>query len=121
MTSMNRLFLVLAGALVSAHAYAGGPEGHDERKALTSQQVQEKAAPCAACHGANGVSQNPIYPSLAGQYRDYLEVALTDYKAGARKNPVMAGMVAALDERDIKALAAYFAAQKGPLYTPALK
>ena len=108
-------------ALAASIAFAGGPEGHGASAPLSPQQVHEKAAPCAACHGANGVSTNPIYPSLAGQYRDYLEAALMDYKAGARKNPVMAGMIATLNERDIKALAAHFAAQKGPLYTPTLK
>lgn len=117
---MLNLSLAALMTLAATAALAGGPEGHGAQK-LTAQQVQEKATACVACHGANGVSTNPIYPSLAGQYRDYLEVALMDYKAGARKNPVMAGMVATLNEQDIKALAAYFAAQKGPLYTPALK
>jgi cytochrome c553 len=92
-----------------------------EPAAASTQPVAEKAAACAACHGPNGVSQNPMYPSLAGQYADYLATALKGYKSGARKNPVMAGMAAPLSEQDIKSLAAWFAAQKGPLYTPALK
>ncbi len=47
---------------------------------------------CAACHGPDGNSQQPDYPKLAGQYRDYLEKALHDYKSGQRKNPIMAAM-----------------------------
>jgi cytochrome c553 len=113
---MKRFLLALVGALsLSTAALAKEPT------AAPSQPVAEKAASCAACHGANGVSTNPMYPSLAGQYQDYLVVAMKAYKSGARKNPVMAGMAAPLSEQDIKALAAYFAAQKGPLYTPALK
>ncbi len=111
---MKSLTLAVISALLSGAAMA-------QDAAAPVQTVQEKAATCAACHGPNGVSQNALYPSLAGQYRDYLEVALKAYKSGARKNPVMAGMAAPLSEQDIQALAAYFAAQKGPLYTPALK
>lgn len=92
----------------------------NEAATAPAQPVAEKAAACAACHGPNGVSENPMYPSLAGQYQDYLVVAMKAYKSGARKNPVMAGMAAPLSDQDIKALAAYFAAQKGPLYTPSL-
>src|SRR5258708_19199154 len=51
------------------------------------------SAPCAACHGANGVSVSPEFPNLAGQYPDYLETALKHYKNGKRKNPIMAGPV----------------------------
>ncbi len=74
---------------------------------------QEKAAVCAACHGANGVSAMPNWPTLAGQHEDYLTHALTQYKLGNRTDPVMAGQVINLSEEDIKDLAAYFAAQPG--------
>ena len=55
---------------------------------------RKKSAPCAACHGQNGVSASPEFPNLAGQYADYLQTALTHYKVGKRK-------------------AAYFSSQKG--------
>ncbi len=70
---------------------------------------RKKSAPCAACHGANGVSPSPEFPNLAGQYADYLEKALQHYKGGKRKNPIMAGQVANLDARDMADLAAYYA------------
>jgi cytochrome c553 len=73
---------------------------------------KKKSAPCAACHGANGVSPSPEFPNLAGQYQDYLEAALKHYKSGKRKNPIMAGQVANLDARDMADLSAYFASQK---------
>lgn len=78
---------------------------------------QEKAASCAACHGATGVSPTPMFPTLAGQHETYLAVALKQYRDGERKNATMAPMAAALSDQDIKDLAAYFASQEGPLGT----
>ncbi len=72
-----------------------------------------KSTTCAACHGADGVSSVSSFPKLAGQNRDYLVQALRDYKAGKRKNPIMAGQVQALSETDILDLALYFSKQKG--------
>jgi cytochrome c553 len=72
---------------------------------------KNKAAACAACHGADGNSLIPIYPSLAGQSANYIAKQLADFKSGNRKDPVMAGMVAALSKEDMNDLAAYFAVQ----------
>jgi cytochrome c553 len=74
---------------------------------------KKKSAPCAACHGANGVSASPDFPNLAGQYADYLYTALTHYKNGKRKNPIMQAQVANLTQKDMLDLAAYFSHQKG--------
>jgi cytochrome c553 len=73
---------------------------------------QKKSGPCAACHGANGVSPSPAFPNLAGQYPDYLESALKHYKSGRRKNPIMQGQVANLTPKDMMDLAAFFSSQK---------
>ena len=72
---------------------------------------KKKSAPCAACHGANGVSPSDAFPNIAGQYPDYLESALKHYKNGKRKNPIMQGQVANLEPKDMMDLAAYFASQ----------
>ena len=66
---------------------------------------------CAACHGLDGNSAQPDYPKLGGQHADYLAKALRDYKSGARKNAIMAGFAAALSQRDIENLAAYYGQQ----------
>ena len=71
-----------------------------------------KAVMCASCHGADGNSLVPIYPKLAGQNAEYITKQLQEFKSGARKDPVMAGMVAALSEQDMTELGAYFASQK---------
>jgi cytochrome c553 len=76
-----------------------------------------KIAVCVACHGQDGIGILPEYPTLAGQHADYLEQALKDYRKGRRQNAIMNGFAGALTDADIKALAAYYAAQKG-LYTP---
>jgi len=72
---------------------------------------------CAACHAADGNSIGPANPKIAGQFPEYLQKQLKDFKAqggkkAARENPVMAGMTANLSEADMKNLAAYFAGQK---------
>jgi cytochrome c553 len=74
---------------------------------------KKKSAPCAACHGAEGVSPSPEFPYLAGQYADYLESAIRHYQNGKRKNPIMQAQVKDLKQKDIMDLAAYFASLKG--------
>ncbi len=70
-----------------------------------------KAAICAACHGANGISMNPMWPNLAGQKEQYLVKQIKAFRDGTRTDPTMAPMVAALTDDDIANLAAYYAAQ----------
>lgn len=104
-TPMTRAQIVLAALLsLSLPALAASGDTEAGRK---------KSAPCAACHGANGVSPSPEFPNLAGQYNDYLQTALTHYKNGKRKNAIMQAQVANLSPRDILDLAAYFSSQKG--------
>jgi cytochrome c553 len=72
---------------------------------------------CAACHAADGNSVAPANPKIAGQFPEYLQKQLADFKpiAGkkpARESPVMNGMVANLSDADMKSLAAYYSGQK---------
>ena len=73
----------------------------------------EAASTCVACHGQNGISVSPNWPTLAGQYEDYLRHALNQYRDGTRKNAVMAQMAAPLTDEDVKLLASYYAGLKG--------
>lgn len=73
----------------------------------------DKAAACAACHGANGISINAMWPTLAGQHEDYLEHALNQYRDGTRKDPVMTAQAALVAEEDVALLARYFAGLEG--------
>lgn len=73
---------------------------------------KKAAAACGACHGDAGVSGNPATPSLAGQDTQYLIAATQAYRSGARKDDSMKGPAAEIDERAIKDVAAYYAAQQ---------
>lgn len=72
-----------------------------------------KVAVCAACHGEGGISTAGNWPTLAGQYQDYLLHSLQAYRDGGRKDPVMAGQVMNLTDEDMRDIAAFFAAQSG--------
>ena len=73
----------------------------------------DKAAACAACHGQNGISVSPPWPTLAGQHEEYLVHALNQYRDGSRKDPVMSPMAAPLTDDDVKILAKYFSSLQG--------
>jgi len=73
---------------------------------------KSKAAPCAACHGADGNSASGQFPVLAAQTARYLYLELKDFKEGRRSDPAMAPFVATLSREDMLDLADYFAAQK---------
>ena len=77
--------------------------------AADAEAGKAKAATCTACHGAEGVSANPMWPNLAGQKEMYLAKQLKDFRDGNRKDPVMAPMAKNLSDDDIANLAAYYA------------
>jgi cytochrome c553 len=78
---------------------------------------------CVSCHGAN--FNKPIdaaYPKIAGQFADYLYVALKAYKTElnpnvGRSNPIMGAQVKQLSNAELKALAQYIASLPGELKT----
>jgi cytochrome c553 len=69
------------------------------------------ATSCAGCHGDNGNSTSPDAPSLAGQDAEYLHAATKAYKDGSRTEEAMKGIAGALDDKAMRDLAAYYAAQ----------
>lgn len=71
----------------------------------------QKAIVCTACHGQNGNSANPEWPSLAGQNAAYLREQLKLFRAGQRNNPVMYPLAMPLTDEDIADISAYFAIQ----------
>lgn len=71
-----------------------------------------KAMMCAGCHGPAGISNNDMWPNLAGQKQGYLANSLKAYRSGERKNAMMAGMARGLSDADIANLAAYFSSLK---------
>src|ERR1700735_4156616 len=99
---MKRLWIlatVISGAIVSNSAL---PAGSVEAGAA-------KAVVCQACHGANGNSANPQWPSLAGLGADYIAEQLKNFKDGKRSDPVMTAQAQQLKDDDLPNLGAYFA------------
>ena len=78
----------------------------------SAEAGQARSIVCAGCHGVDGNSFNPEWPSLAGQNASYLIKALQSFKEGSRQNVLMNAQAAALSEQDMQDLAAWFASQK---------
>lgn len=77
----------------------------------SAEEGQTKATPCVACHGVNGNSANPEWPSLAGQSAPYIVKQLQAFKTGERQNPLMTPMAQPLSDDDMEDLAAYYTQQ----------
>ncbi len=109
---MKAMLTLIAGStlLLSQVGYTAGPGD--------AAAGEAKSASCAACHGPTGNGDNPTFPILAGQYRDYLVQALTDYKNGGRNNAIMKGFATGLSKEDILDLAAFYSSQESSLQTP---
>ena len=98
---MKRLWIIaatLSGAIVSHSAVSAG----------NVESGAAKAVVCQACHGANGNSANPEWPSLAGLGADYIADQLKNFKEGKRANPVMMPNAMSLSPEDMANLGAYF-------------
>lgn len=95
--------------------------------AHASEEAKGKADPakgkiiaetiCVACHGVDGNSMASANPHIAGQVEEYVYKQLKNFKAAdgkpaARDNAIMAGMVAALSDEDMRNAAAWFSSQK---------
>lgn len=71
-----------------------------------------KSMTCAACHGADGNSVSPMWPSLAGQHAAYIVRQLKAFKNGERNDVTMKPFAMMLSDQDMLDVAAYFAMQK---------
>jgi cytochrome c553 len=69
---------------------------------------------CAGCHGADGISQTQLTPSLAGQPDEFVQWQLVYFRSGVRKNEVMGPIAEALSNDDIRNLGAYYASLAPP-------
>lgn len=96
--------VAMGGFTMGAHAAAAGD----------AKAGEAKAALCGGCHGADGNSEDAMYPRLAGQYAGYIAKQVKDFKAGSRaNNDMMAGMAASVEaDQDALDIGAYYAQQK---------
>ena len=79
-----------------------------------AETIEEKAKQCAACHGDNGIPNNPDAPIIWGQHAGYLYIELKDFKSKNRKSDIMNGIAEQMEKPDMLALAEYFEAQTWP-------
>ncbi|KKO44348.1 cytochrome C [Arsukibacterium ikkense] len=115
------LYTVATGAALLSLSACTDPTPSASQQQLTAsltepqrqlfEQGQLKAYSCTACHGRNGVSSHPNYPSLAGQTASELASALRAYRDGERKNALMTPQARGLADADIDALAFYYSLQ----------
>ena len=80
--------------------------------AADAEVGRAKAQVCAACHGPDGNSANPGWPSLAAQPAQFISTSLFMFREGNRKDPLMTPMAKGLSNAEMSDLAAYFSAQK---------
>ncbi|WP_374265082.1 cytochrome c [Zoogloea sp.] len=111
--------MIKRSLLLSLFLATGAVQAQDKASAqpdlAKAKQTAEQV--CGACHGADGNSQIPTNPKLAGQHAEYLNKQLNNFKSDGgkpaeRANAIMGGMVAALSPEDMKGLATYFASQQ---------
>lgn len=96
------MVLSLAGGAVPAPSGAADPEA----------ARPQAAAVCASCHGPDGNSTNPRFPSLAGQPVFYVHWQLILFRDKRRNDPEMSPFAANLSDEEMAALAAYYAAER---------
>lgn len=77
----------------------------------SAEAGQAKSAVCVACHGPDGNSVNPEWPSLAGQSAPFIVKQLQAFKSDARQSPIMAPQAKMLSDADMQDLAAYYSKQ----------
>lgn len=102
-------------------AYVAGEQIQPDPSAQPAGTPPAATVTCQACHGAVGVGIVGMYPTLTGQYADYLVHALESYRNGARKNGIMQPFAASLTPADIKAIAEFYSKQKPALQTVPMK
>ena len=74
----------------------------------SAEAGKSKAVVCGACHGPDGNSVNPVWPSIAGQHPAYIVNQLQAFKSGTRTEPLMLGQAMLLSDEDMRNLAVYF-------------
>ena len=112
---MKFLLYVVSALTLGAAAGVSGAANLDA--AAAQAQAQRLAiGVCGTCHGAQGNSEQPKFPRLAGQESEYLAAQLRAFKARTRGDPDAIGymwvMAANLDDDVINALAKYYSEQK---------
>jgi cytochrome c553 len=74
----------------------------------SAEAGKAKSLTCTACHGQEGNSVMPTWPSIAGQSATYTVTQLQAFKDGLRSDPLMSSQAALLSDEDMRNVAVYF-------------
>ena len=69
---------------------------------------------CFTCHGLDGMGDGVSVPRLAGLHAGYLQKQMEDYAADLRHDDAMTRIAAQLDQRQRRAVAAFYADMPAP-------
>jgi cytochrome c553 len=96
-------------ALTALATAAGAQQGTKPRSAgkaanaaVPNPYPQRFATLCAACHGANGRSDMPGTPALAGQHSFYAITQLFLFREGRRSNEAMTAVAKTMTDTDLR-------------------
>ena len=89
-------------------ALATMPAGADSLVEGSAEAGKAKSLTCTACHGQEGNSVNPVWPSIAGQSATYTVTQLQAFKDGLRSDPLMSSQAMLLSAEDMRNVAVYF-------------
>lgn len=67
---------------------------------------------CAGCHGTGGGSAGPAMPSLAGQSKEAIVVAMKKFKSGERPSSIMGRLAKGYSDADFDTMGDFFSKQK---------
>jgi cytochrome c553 len=78
---------------------------------VAAAEAPRGAASCSGCHAANSNVDTPV-PRLAGQDPAAMVAAMQAYRSGQRPATVMDRIAKGFSDDEIKAIAAWYAAQR---------
>jgi cytochrome c553 len=81
---------------------------------LSAETIQERAAPCLACHGEKGQSETENTPSLGGQQAPYALIQLFMFREKLRVFEPMNEMAKAFTDDDLRTFSDFIATLPKP-------
>ena len=102
---MIRILVCMGGLVFATQSIA------EELIDGSAEAGKSKSLTCGACHGTDGNSVNPMWPSIAGQHAQYIAESLQTFKDGSRSDVLMSGQSMMLNEQDMRDLGVYFSKQ----------
>jgi cytochrome c553 len=80
----------------------------------TAASLEERVAPCLACHGEKGQSANPEIPSLGAQTEPYTLIQLFMFREKLRRNDIMNDAVKGFTDDDLRTFSDFISKLPAP-------